>query len=599
MSSHVASAREDQRLQHRFLELLGLSTLALAQPVFSLVSHAPEFFSARKTPGVAVVAFGLVLTLGLPLLGLLAEGLAERARPGWGGRLHDVLRVVLLAAIALGLLKGLDLEITRATGAAVPGWPLLLVAVACGLGALALLRRSEASRFFVRFLAVVAPVALVAFLASSPMGSSAASGAADAARPVPIVMIVMDELPTTSLLSSGDTIDAKRLPNFARLAREGTFFPHATTVADQTTAAVPSLLSGRRGSRQIEAPEPGVWPRNLFTLLRRQYRLKAREPITRLCPPDACPDEARSPGDALGALAAETSHLAYLSVAPKDLAPRSPLIGGADEHNPGADIAEFLAKVRSERRPTLDFLHVMVPHRPWGRLPSGRRYSVAGGGGVPTKVRETLRVSHDRSLALRLWRAHLLQVGYADRLLGRAMTHLKRIGLYDRALVVVVADHGVSFQPREPLRDVTPANVGNVGSVPLFIKRPRGSHRGTDLSPAQGIDVLPTILDVIGAEAPAGVEGVSLLRRAPRDRPVRVLTTKRAYVTTSVREILRRRKRLLAVQRREVIGAPEWRKLCRLPKSGCAKAADPIGTPGRFSLGRRAATRATAAPPAP
>jgi Sulfatase len=540
--------------------------VAIVQPVFSLVTSSPEFFSSRKTPGAAIVAFALGITLGLPLAALLAEAIAERARAGLGQRIHDVLRAVLVSAIALDVLNELDPE---ATGVAVPGWLLIGIAAVCGLAALTLLRRSEVSRTFVRFLAVAAPAALVVFLASVPMPSRAAGRPSEARNPVPIVMVVMDELPTTSLLASNREIDRRRLPNFARLARDGTFYPNATTVADQTTSAVPSLLSGRRGPRHIVAPESAAWPQNLFALLRRQYRLDVREPITRLCPAGACPDEDRSTARAVGSLASETSHLAYLSVAPKDMAPRSPLIGGADERDPGRDVADFLARVRPEAGPTLDFLHVMAPHRPWGRLPSGRSYPVAGDGGVPQSVRETLRLTGDRRLALDLWRAHLLQVGYADRLLGRVIAHLRRTGMYDRALLVVAADHGVSFLPGAPLRDVTAANVGNIAPVPLFVKQPGGRARGTDLAPAQTIDVLPTILDVIDAKAPGGLDGVSLLGRVPPDRPVRVLSTGGADVTTSVADILRGRARSLRIQRREVIGAPQWRERCRLPRSGC------------------------------
>ncbi len=569
MSSHVASAPEDQRLGHRFLELLGLCTLALGQPLFSLVNSSPEFFSARKTPALAVMAFALAITLGLPLALLLAESIAQRVRAGWAGRLHNAFRVVLFAVITLGVLKALDAEVTQATDFALSGWLLIAVAAACGVTALRLLRRSEISRTFVRFLAVIAPTALVAFLASVPMGSTAASRPSEARHPVPIVMVVMDELPTTSLLASNGGIDSKRLPNFARLATDGTFYPNMTTVADQTTAAVPALLSGRRGPRKIEAPETEAWPQNLFTLLRDQYRVTAREPITRLCPADACPDEARSTAEAVGSLASETSHLAYLSVAPKDIAPRSPLIGGAEERDPGHDVSEFLSKVRPQRRPTLDFLHVMAPHRPWGRLPSGRSYPVRGDGGVPQTVRETLHLTGDRRVALALWRAHLLQVGYADRLLGRVIAHLKRNGMYDRALVVLVADHAVNFRPGAPLRDVTPANVDNIASVPLFVKQPRGRNRGTDLASAESIDVLPTILDSVGAKAPTGLDGVSLLRPVPPHRAVRVLSTKSAYVTTSVPQILRRRARTLETEHREVIGAPEWRERCRAVGSGC------------------------------
>ena len=504
----------------------------------------------------------------VPALILVAEMLADRAAPRWGARLHNGVRVVLLAAIALQLLNELDLGAAR-YGVDAPGWGLILVALLAALGLLRLLRRSDGARMFLRFLSVAAPGALLIFLASAPLSEPPASPGVRAAQPVPIVMVVMDELPTTSLLSSPGRLDAARVPNFARLARDGTFYPNTTTVADQTTAAVPAILSGRRGPEDIERPDATNWPQNLFSLLDGQYRLGVTEPITRLCPRDACPDASPSTPSAVGSLAYETPRLALLGVAPNDPDRRSPLIGGGDEHDAGAEVREFIATVENLAHPTLDFLHVLTPHRPWGRLPSGRIYGPPGEDEVPDEVRATLDLPRDRRLALNLWRAHLLQVGYADRLLGRVIDRLESRGMYDRTLLVVMADHGVSFRPGQPLRDVTPGNIAAIASVPLFIKQPEGRDRGIDPAPATTIDVLPTILDVIGAPSPSGLEGRSLLGPTQEPGPVRVLSTHASYVETTLSEIQADHERLLDTQNRDVIGSAEWWESCGLPASGC------------------------------
>ncbi|MDQ4049889.1 MAG: sulfatase-like hydrolase/transferase [Actinomycetota bacterium] len=556
-------------LRHRSLELLGLWALAVAQPVFALATSTPEFFTERKTPAAAIVVFAVAIVVVVPALVLLAEVLADGARRGWGRGLHDGVRFVLLSVIALQLLNELDVGATRHAGVDIPGWGLILAAVVAALGILELLRRSDGARMFLRFLAVAGPGALLLFLASAPLAVPPATPAARADRPVPIVMIVMDELPTTSLLKGPDRLDTERVPNFARLAREGTFYPNATTVSDQTTVAVPAMLSGRRGPEEIAPSAAANWPQNLFSLLEGRYRLDVREPITGLCPAAACPRDAPSTPSAVGSLASEAPRLAFLSVVPNDLVRRSPLLGGAVEPDPRREVRNFIAKLRGEHGPTLDFLHVLTPHRPWGRLPSGRRYRVPGQDDVPESARETLRLPRDRRLALQLWRAHLLQVGYADRLLGQVIDHLKRGGIYDRALLVVAADHGVSFRPGQPLRDITRENVANIASVPLFIKQPGGRGRGTDLAPARTIDVLPTILDVIEARPPPGLEGRSLLRPLRGDRRVRVLSTRSAYVETTIARIRADHARWLKVQRRDVIGSPLWKQSCRLPDSGC------------------------------
>ena len=69
----------------------------------------------------------------------------------------------------------------------------------------------------------------------------------------PIVHIVLDELPTSTLTGAGGTIDAALFPNIARFAGGATWYRNATTVSDTTPEAVPAQVTGER-------PEPGELP---------------------------------------------------------------------------------------------------------------------------------------------------------------------------------------------------------------------------------------------------------------------------------------------------------------------------------------------------
>ena len=51
--------------------------------------------------------------------------------------------------------------------------------------------------------------------------------------------------PTNSLLTGDGTLDAERYPNFGALARGAYWFRNASTVAYNTSDAVPVILSGR------------------------------------------------------------------------------------------------------------------------------------------------------------------------------------------------------------------------------------------------------------------------------------------------------------------------------------------------------------------
>jgi arylsulfatase A-like enzyme/tetratricopeptide (TPR) repeat protein len=102
------------------------------------------------------------------------------------------------------------------------------------------------------------------------------------------------------------------------------------------------------------------------------------------------------------------------------------------------------------------------------------------------------------------------EIARADEIVGRLIAFLKERGLYDGALVVFLSDHG------EGLNDHGEDEHGvllyrEAIHVPLFVKFP-GSRLagGTVGSPVALTDVFPTIAEVAGVPAPAGLAGRSL-----------------------------------------------------------------------------------------
>jgi hypothetical protein len=110
------------------------------------------------------------------------------------------------------------------------------------------------------------------------------------------------------------------------------------------------------------------------------------------------------------------------------------------------------------------------------------------------------------------YQRHLLQLGLADRLLGELLARVRRLGLFDDALVVVVADHGIGFRAGVERRTVTRDNVEDLAPVPLLVKLPGQSRGRIADEHVETIDVLPTILDVARVRAIRTMDGRSLLR---------------------------------------------------------------------------------------
>ena len=128
-------------------------------------------------------------------------------------------------------------------------------------------------------------------------------------------------------------------------------------------------------------------------------------------------------------------------------------------------------------KPGLWMVHNVIPHVPWRFLPDGSQYVVEG----PTMPGlNDQNWGRNRYLLDQAFQRHLLMTRFADRLLGEAIDRMQRSGLWDKALVIVVADHGGAIGPGESRRPVTKQNFPQVGSVPFFVKLPGQEKAATE-----------------------------------------------------------------------------------------------------------------------
>jgi hypothetical protein len=489
------------------LHLFTLSVAAFAAPLFIVLGAQAEFFVVRRSSALDVVVFVFLLTLGPPLL----LGLLELVVGCLSARVRGGLHALWVALLGILICQG----IFRLW------WPLSL-----GLGVLAAVayqRRPEVYAAVSR-LSVLCLVLPLAFLFLTPVrglllgsGGGAMKGV-EVASTTPVVVMLFDELPLSSLLGPKLEVDSHNFPNFRRFQQDSLWFRNAATVADDTMRAVPSILTGVRAPLN-KPPLLSNYPVNLFTILGGSYKIAATENLTALAPMGQTQNLDMPLAERRRVLASDTAILYLHLVLPAAMAGSwLPPVdkGWSDFANEigrpprEQSFLSFLDVLGPSRRPALYYCHTNLPHYPYSFLPDGHEYDSGGDEAVEGLDMKWMWTSP--WMAILGYQRHLLQVKFCDHLLGLAIDRLKQLGLYDKALIVVLADHGSSYRFGAPFRPADPADMPGVGPVPIMVKLPGADHpRRIVDRPVTTIDVLPTILDVLKVDLRVQLEGHSLL----------------------------------------------------------------------------------------
>ncbi len=482
-----------------FAALLGLCSLGVAQPLLEVLTASPEFFVIRDLQVPAIVLLVLAVTLVPPaalfLLWILARSL--RARLTMSAQIVGLtlagIPPVLLVAKELGL------------SAAVFSLPLATI---CGFLIAVGFSYNTTIRQVLSFTCLAAVAVSALFFLNPGMRSVFNPEEIDVGgenlfsigNPSPVFLIIFDEFSSASLMNTDLSINRTRYPNIARLADTATWYPRATTVSEATNYAVPAILTGNLPEKG-RLPNLAGHPQNIFTLLANHYSVFSYEPITRLCPPEInLLKMAEESSTAVVLTLIKDLGLVYFHIVlPDDLVTRLPpvtLTWGGFNGDPGdqrsfgkAPSAEttmadfnvhradhtkqkvvsgfetFLAQIR-ESDSCLYSFHLMLPHTPWRYLPGGALYRPPFGEihGLEAKM-----WSDDPWFPRLAMQRYLLQLEYTDRVVGNFIDRLVDLEIFDRALIVLVADHGVGFRAGDSQRFLTDTNAGEIVPVPLLI----------------------------------------------------------------------------------------------------------------------------------
>ncbi len=494
----------------KFVEIFAISGLAFAQPNFDFISrNAVDIMIPERYVRADVIAWVVLVLLVPPAIIWLASFGVRSVVRSRSDAIHFATLGLLTAASVLQILGPRLVSPTPFSAAFV-----------VSMLAIVSFRRWSAPRRFLRFFAI-SPFLFVVTFALSPGPSQVMFPRhvpeiddSEIKSPTRVVVIVLDEFPTQSLLDGNGAIEGRLFPNFAALAADSTWFRNNTAVAPYTFLAVPAIATGMY-PRHIESLAiEAEYPQSLFTALAGTYRMNVFEPsFEALCSSRTCNRKYERPLKNRFIDTAQSSvknWVERLTQGPNSYT--KCLCGGMESTNQIPLAKRFIRSLAPNSRPTLDYVHLELPHTPWSLTATGQRYAPKGENlpGIDFAVGGF----SDTAAADRGRQRHLLQLVATDTLIGEILGKLRDIDAYDDSLVIVTADHGVGLTGDEPFRTATESNYAGITYVPLFMKFP-GAGEGsgiTDDRPARSIDILPTVMDVLDLDTGWDLDGVSLIQ---------------------------------------------------------------------------------------
>lgn len=301
-----------------------------------------------------------------------------------------------------------------------------------------------------------------------------ACAAALSAQQTPVILISLDTLRADRLGSYG--YKPAKTPHLDRWAGEGTVYEQASTPVPLTLPAHTALMTSTLPFENGVESNASTVPPGIFTLASffhsRGYRTGAFVGsifLEKQLGLDVGFNTYDSPFD-FGAFSRLSGEALAAGTAKRERRP-GPLVLRA--------ATQWLTAQGNQ--PTFTFVHLFDMHKPWAQA------------------------SYDAQLAA------------VDTMVGNFRQSLERSGLWDKALVILVADHG------EGLGDHGESDHGyflyeSTVHIPLLVHWPKSdpTHPQRVAEPVSLIDVAPTIVEYLKLPKPASFHGRSFLDASPR-----------------------------------------------------------------------------------
>ena len=169
------------------------------------------------------------------------------------------------------------------------------------------------------------------------------------------------------------------------------------------------------------------------------------------------------------------------------------------------------------------WVHLIGPHDPYEPPPDRpRRFATGYEGDLDGSKPALMHVRTRRRSLEAAELAHIVslyddEVALVDENVGRLLDALDAQDLADRTLVALIGDHGEELYDHGAYFFHTWSIHGSVLRVPLVLRWPGRLPAGREVDAVvESVDLAPTLLPLLGVDAPASFEGADLAPRIAR-----------------------------------------------------------------------------------
>ncbi len=168
-------------------------------------------------------------------------------------------------------------------------------------------------------------------------------------------------------------------------------------------------------------------------------------------------------------------------------------------------LLSYKLKKLKNKNPKFVYIHLLPPHEPYNPPPSFKLFIDTSDYNQSNFVNIVNEANYFENIYPKfldyLHKAYFNNVVYADFLVKRILKIIRLIGDYDDSIIIITADHGEAFFEHNKIGHNS-TNYQEMIHIPFVIKLPNQEKKAVCYAKKGIVDILPTILELLGIENP-------------------------------------------------------------------------------------------------